>query len=59
MGAASLIVNVARVRTLDVSCATTEPAPSANTIPTSANHFSARQLPLAKIAPVRMSQSPL
>ena len=34
-------------------------AASASTIPTSAIHFSARQLPLAKIAPVRMSQSPL
>ena len=34
------------------------PLPSTNTTPTSASRFNARQLPLAKIAPVRMSQSP-
>ena len=43
----------------DGSCAAACPAPSANTIPASAIHLSALQLPLAKIAPVRMSQSPL
>ena len=40
-------------------CAKASPAPSANTTPNRAIHFNALQLPLAKVAPVRMSQSPL
>ena len=43
----------------NTTCAAVEPAPNVNTTPNSAIHFSALQLPLAKIAPVRMSQSPL
>ena len=44
---------------LMVSCAKADPAPSAKTTPSIAIHFNALQLPLAKIAPVRISQSPL
>ena len=42
-----------------VVCAKASPAPSPKTTPNSAIHFNARQLPLAKIVPVRTSQSPL